>query len=61
VRRTTWRRGVVDAARADYGVIVDADGTLDLPASEALRAEPRGLVRMFHRNGYFGPPVDARR
>ena len=51
----------VDAARTDYGVVVDADGTLDLPATEALRAEPRGPVRMFHRNGYFGPPVDARR
>ena len=51
----------VDAARADYGVVIDADGTLDLPASEALRAEPRGPVRMFHRNGYFGPLVETRR
>jgi N-methylhydantoinase B len=51
----------VDAARTDYGVVVDAGGMLDVPASEALRAEPRGPVRMFHRNGYFGPLVEARR
>jgi len=51
----------VDAARMDYGAVIAPDGTLDLPASEALRAEPRGPVRMFHRNDYFGPLVEARR
>src|SRR5262249_39540973 len=34
----------VDAARTDYGVIVDAEGTLDRTGSEALRAESRGPV-----------------
>jgi len=47
----------VEAARADYGVVIDAEGTLDVTASDALRIAPRGPVRMFHRNGYFGPPV----
>ena len=47
----------VEAARADYGAVIDPDGTLDLPASEAVRAAPRGPVSMFHRNGYFGPSV----
>jgi len=47
----------VDAAREDYGVVVDASGMLDLAATEARRAGPRGPVRMFHRNGYFGPLV----
>ena len=42
-------------------VVIAADGTLDLPASEALRAEPRGPVRMFHRKDYFGPLVETRR
>jgi N-methylhydantoinase B len=47
----------VEAAAADYGVVIDAGGMLDLPACQALRAAPRGTVRMFHRNSYFGPPV----
>ena len=51
----------VDAARTDYGAVVDPSGTLDEPASEALRAGPRGPVRMFHRNGYFCPPVESGR
>ncbi|PYN17194.1 MAG: methylhydantoinase [Candidatus Rokuibacteriota bacterium] len=50
----------VDAAREDYGVVVDASGMLDLAATEARRAGPRGPVRMFHRNGYFGPLVVPR-
>jgi N-methylhydantoinase B len=50
----------VRAAREDYGVIVDESGTIDAAATEALRARPRGPVRMFHRNGYFGPPVEPR-
>jgi N-methylhydantoinase B len=55
--------GVVslDAARTDYGVVVDASGTVDLRASEALRAGPRGPVRMFHRSAYFGPLVESSR
>ena len=36
-------------------------GTLDAAATEALRARPRGPVRMFHRDGYFGPPVEPGR
>src|SRR5205823_2416528 len=50
----------VDAAREDYGVLVDASGMIDLAATEARRAGPRGPVRMFHRNGYFGPLVVPR-
>ena len=51
----------VDAARTDYGAVLDAAGMLDVPASEALRGAPRGPVRMFHRNGYFGPLVETLR
>jgi len=47
----------VESAREDYGVVIDARGEIDVPASEALRAAPRGGVRMFHRNGYFGPEL----
>ena len=50
----------VDAAREDYGVLVDASGMIDLAATEARRAGPRGPVRMFHRHGYFGPLVVPR-
>jgi N-methylhydantoinase B len=50
----------VAAAREDYGVVIDETGTIDAAATEALRARPRGPVRMFHRNGYFGPPVEPR-
>jgi N-methylhydantoinase B len=51
--------GVVSAraAREDYGVVVDASGVVDEPATTAQRAAPRGTVRMFHRGEYFGPPV----
>jgi N-methylhydantoinase B len=54
--------GVVSggAAREDYGVVIDESGTIDVAATEALRARPRGPVRMFHRDGYFGPPVEPR-
>jgi N-methylhydantoinase B len=48
----------VDAARADYGVVLDEGGTIDAAATAARRARPRGPVRMFHRGGYFGPPVE---
>jgi N-methylhydantoinase B len=51
----------VGAAREDYGVVIDESGTIDAAATDALRARPRGAVRMFHRNGYFGPPVKAQR
>jgi N-methylhydantoinase B len=47
----------VESAREHYGVVIDARGAIDVPASEALRAAPRGGVRMFHRNGYFGPEL----
>jgi N-methylhydantoinase B len=55
--------GVVSAAaaREDYGVIIDESGTIDAAATDALRARPRGPVRMFHRNGYFGPPAEPGR
>jgi N-methylhydantoinase B len=47
----------VDSARDDYGVVVDAaTGVVDVLATERRRAH-RGPVRMFHRNGYFGPLV----
>jgi N-methylhydantoinase B len=48
----------VGAAREDYGVVIDERGTIDAAATTALRARPRGPVRMFHRSGYFGPPVE---
>ena len=51
----------IGAAREDYGVVIDARGTIDAAATEALRARPRGPVRMFHRDGYFGPPVQPGR
>jgi N-methylhydantoinase B len=50
----------VEAARTDYGVVIDAGGTIDAAATAALRAGPRGPVRMFHRGGYFGPLVEPR-
>jgi N-methylhydantoinase B len=55
--------GVVspDSAREDYGVVVDAQGRVDAAATERLRAAKRGPVRMFHRDGYFGPLVEPRR
>jgi N-methylhydantoinase B len=51
--------GVVspESAREDYGVVVDAHGRVDAAATERLRAAKRRPVRMFHRNGYFGPLV----
>jgi N-methylhydantoinase B len=47
----------IESAREDYGVVIDERGEIEAPASEALRAAPRGSVRMFHRNGYFGPEL----
>jgi N-methylhydantoinase B len=49
-----------ESAREDYGVVLDARGALDAEATQALRAARRGPVRMFHRNGYFGPLVPRR-
>jgi N-methylhydantoinase B len=49
-----------DSAREDYGVVLDAGGGVDGVATEALRAAKRAPVRMFHRNGYFGPLVRPR-
>ena len=44
------------AAAEDYGVIVEeATGAVDLQATTERRAEAREPLRMFHRNGYFGP------
>ncbi|HEY7205283.1 MAG TPA: hydantoinase B/oxoprolinase family protein, partial [Methylomirabilota bacterium] len=51
----------IGGAREDYGVVIDASGAIDAAATAALRARPRGEVRMFHRNGYFGPPVEPSR
>jgi N-methylhydantoinase B len=48
----------VGAAREDYGVVIDERGTIDAASTAALRARPRGAVRMFHRGGYFGPPIE---
>jgi N-methylhydantoinase B len=46
------------AAAEDYGVIVDqATGVVDQHATAQRRAEPRDLLRMFHRDGYFGPSL----
>jgi N-methylhydantoinase B len=49
-----------ESAREDYGVILDAQGTVDTTATEVLRDRKRGPIRMFHRNGYFGPLVERR-
>jgi N-methylhydantoinase B len=47
-----------ESARADYGVVIDpGTGAVDGGATRQLRATMRGPVRMFHRGGYFGPPV----
>jgi len=46
-----------ESARADYGVVIDEQGEIDVAASEARRAVRTGPVRMFHRNGYFGPEI----
>ena len=51
----------VDSAREDYGVVIDEHGAIDVAATAARRGAPRGAVRMFHRNGYFGPLVDRTR
>ncbi len=50
----------VESAREDYGVAVDARGVVDEAETARLRAVKRGPVRMFHRNGYFGPLVAPR-
>ncbi len=38
-------------------MVIDARGITDDGATARLREAKRGPVRMFHRNGYFGPPV----
>lgn len=46
------------AAAEDYGVVLDeATGLVDVDLTARRRAEPRAALRMFHRNGYFGPPA----
>jgi N-methylhydantoinase B len=46
-----------ESAREDYGVAIDARGITDDRVTARLREAKRGPIRMFHRNGYFGPPV----
>jgi N-methylhydantoinase B len=50
----------VASAREDYGVVIDAGGVVDTPATEKMRKRSRGDVRMFHRKDYFGPSVAPR-
>ncbi|HXJ80361.1 MAG TPA: hydantoinase B/oxoprolinase family protein [Candidatus Methylomirabilis sp.] len=47
----------VESAREDYGVVIDERGVTDAAATARLRALKQGPVRMFHRNGYYGPLV----
>ena len=47
-----------ESAREDYGVILDAGGCVDAPATAELRASKRAPLRMFHRGDYFGPLVE---
>jgi N-methylhydantoinase B len=47
-----------ESASEDYGVVLDARGLVDVPATQVLRGLERAPIRMFHRNGYFGPLVD---
>jgi N-methylhydantoinase B len=49
------------SAREDYGVVLGARGLVDEEATDTLRASKRAPLRMFHRNGYFGPLVEPRR
>jgi N-methylhydantoinase B len=51
----------VDAAREDYGVVIDERGEIDMTATATRRDQARGTVRMFHRQDYFGPIVAPRR
>ena len=44
-----------ESSREDYGVEIDARGIADDLATARLREAKRGPIRMFHRNGYFGP------
>ena len=46
-----------ESAREDYGVMIDARGVIDDAATVRSREAKRGPIRMFRRNGYFGPPV----
>jgi N-methylhydantoinase B len=46
-----------ESARENYGVVIDARGVIDDAATALLREAKRGPIRMFHRNGYFGPPA----
>jgi N-methylhydantoinase B len=51
----------VDAAREDYGVVIDERGEIEMAATATRRGRSRGTVRMFHRQDYFGPVVAPRR
>jgi N-methylhydantoinase B len=56
VRRDVVREVVSEAAaRSEYGVVLrdDADRSVDVAATERLRGERRGPVRMFDRGPYF--------
>src|SRR5262245_45943524 len=48
-----------ESAREDYGVVLDAAGHVDAPATELLRGLKRGPVRTFRRGSYFGPSVGS--
>jgi N-methylhydantoinase B len=48
------------SAHDDYGVVLDAHGRVDGPATRERRASRRAPLRMFHRGAYFGPPIDAK-
>lgn len=50
------------SAREEYGLAVNADtGLVDTQTTELLRRDMRVPVRMFHRWGYYGPPVESER
>jgi N-methylhydantoinase B len=46
-----------ESAREDYGVVLDARGGVDAPATTERRDAKREPLRMFHRGDYFGPLV----
>ena len=58
IGKTTIACAVGRAAAEDYGVVLDeTTGLVDVDRTARRRAEPRPALRMFHRNGYFGPPA----
>ena len=49
-----------ESAREDYGVVLDAGGSVETAATVELRASKRAPLRMFHRGEYFGPLIETR-